>query len=220
MSYNWSAPESLRVTNPPAMLKWILGCLGLIVVVVACALWFGYRKLQTFADLPPVATVTIAAPPSRVFASLASADSMTTWMTQGTQVTSPRHGLLMPGDTVMIVGTVKDTLHKRAMWIVTSVVPDKLFAIEMRNEGTGAVGISRRDSLVAVGGSTLVASWFAMDSLRTMKREKGAAGAVIDMTGKLVLSALRLEANGELKRLKARIEGSAAPDTVAKPPNT
>src|SRR2546430_2898026 len=54
---------ALPISPIPPMLKWILGCLGLAIVIVACAVWFGYRKLQTFADSPPVATVTINAPP-------------------------------------------------------------------------------------------------------------------------------------------------------------
>src|SRR3954467_14403420 len=111
------------------MLKWILGCLGLIVVVVACAVWYGYRKLQTFADKPPVSTITIAAPPSRVFASMASADSFETW-TGATVVKSP-HGLLKTGDTVMMVGGVTDTATKRAMWVVSALDPNKLIATEM-----------------------------------------------------------------------------------------
>jgi uncharacterized protein YndB with AHSA1/START domain len=202
------------------MLKWILGCLGLAIVVVACVVWFGYRKLQTFTDLPPVSTVTIAAPPSRVFASLASADSMTTWMMEGTEVTSPHHGLLVPGDTVMMVGAVTDTLHHRGMWIVTAAIPDKLFAIEMRNEETHEVGDQRRDSLIAVGDSTEVVSSFAdrvVDSL--MARSKSAADKTMaGMTRRLMLSAMRLEGDAELKRLKARIDGRVAPDSVAKPP--
>lgn len=205
------------------MLKWILGCLGLIVVVVACALWYGYRKLQTFTDQPPVSTITIAAPPSRVFATLASADSMSTWMMNGTEVRSPHHGLLVPGDTVMIVGTIKDTATNRAMWIVTAVEPDKLFAIEMRNERTKEVGIWRRDSLVAVGDSTQVISTFAFnmnDSTIKAQTKSSTSKAAVQMIGKLMLSGLRLEGDQELKRIKNRIEGRAEkPDSAAKPPN-
>jgi hypothetical protein len=200
------------------MLKWILGCLGLAIVVVACALWYGYRKLQTFADLPPVSTVTIMAPPSRVFASLASADSMTTWMIEGTKVTSPHHGLLVPADTVMMMGTLTDTLRHRAMWIVTGVTSDKLFTIEMRSESTGEVAIARRDSLIAVGDSTQIVSSFTSpmfdDSVRAAQKKGGAAGAMMGMARKVMMSAQRLDTDAELKRLKARIEGRVVGDSV------
>src|SRR5688572_28704747 len=130
------------------MLKWIAGCLGLIVVVVGFGLWFGYRKLRTFADAPPISTVTIQAPASRVFASMADVDSMTEWRAEGLGIRSSRRGLLRQGDSLVIQSrSTGDDPPMRATWVVSAIRPNKLIALEALNDSTGAIMFTRRDSL-------------------------------------------------------------------------
>jgi len=205
------------------MLKWIGGCLGVVVVVVGFGIWFGYRKLSTFAEAPPVSTVTIMAPPARVFASIADADSMTEWRSEGLGIRSSRRGLLRLGDTLLVQSrSANDNRPMRATWVVSAVTPDRLLAFEVRDDSSGAIMFTRRDSLVAMGDATQIVSSFTspmLDSVRAKHADSGsgATGAVISMGSKLMISAMRLQSDQELKRLKSRIEGRVETDSVSRP---
>lgn len=203
------------------MLKWIGGCLVLVVVGVGAAMWWGYRKLDTFAANPS-ATATIDASPSRVFASLANADSMTEWKVEGLGIRSSRRGLLRVGDTIHAqTSRASDNRPQRSIWVVSAVTPNQLLVLEMRND-SGLVMASRRDSLVARGESTLVVSTFAapgFDSLRTTRGDSGAESKMLGVATKLLIGGMRMQSNVELGRLKARIEGKPMPgDSMPRPP--
>ena len=81
------------------MLKWIAsGCL-VIIVIVAGVSYYGYRQVTKVANQPPT-TVSMAATPERVFASLANIDSMSTWRTSTPAGSAGRTGMLAVGDTL------------------------------------------------------------------------------------------------------------------------
>lgn len=191
------------------MLKWVGGCLVALIVVVGIVMIAGYRKLKEVAAKGPAATV-IYAPAERVFASLADADSMTEWRLEGLGIRSSRTGPLRAGDSLRVQTTMGPNRQQRSLWIVTQSAPGRVFAVEMRDDGTGQVMASRRDSLIAHGAdSTTVISTFAaalVDSLRAMRADTSGGGAA-DMAGMLFLSAMRVQSEAELARLKRRIEG-------------
>ncbi|MEX2155181.1 MAG: hypothetical protein WD825_17680 [Gemmatimonadaceae bacterium] len=204
------------------MLKWIGGCLGLIVVVVGFGMWFGYRKYESFTSAPPISTVTILAPANRVFASIADADSMIEWRSEGLGIRSPRRGLLKLGDTLLVQSrSAGDNRPTRATWVVSALTPGKLLALEVRDDSTGMIMFTRRDSLVDLGDATQIVSTFAapmLDSVRARHADSGgAARAMIGMGSKLVISAMRLQSDQELRRLKSRIEGRVELDSVPRP---
>jgi hypothetical protein len=196
------------------MLKWILGCLGVAVIVVCFAAWYGYRQLKNFAKDGPASTVTIGAPPSRVFASLADPDSMKEWRSEGLGIRSSRHGLLAVGDSVEVESSSSSSTsnrRSRSTWVVTAMIPDVLLALEVRSDSTRSTVFMRRDSLVSVGDSTQVFSSFTapmLDSLQRKSDSKGrAAGAVMGMASNVMIAALRVMSEQELKRLKRHFEG-------------
>jgi uncharacterized protein YndB with AHSA1/START domain len=205
------------------MLRFIGGCLVVVLVVAIAAFWFGYRKLETYTAEGASVTVTIAAPPPRVFASLADADSMTEWRLEGLGLRASRRGLLKQGDTLHAQMRSSGGRQERATWIVTAVVPNKLFATQMLDD-SGRVLATRRDSLVEVADSTKVVTTFAtprFDSIRVAPGNSTgvAGGRALDMASKLVLSGLKLQSTSELDRLKARLErGVARSDTSAPSP--
>jgi len=206
------------------MLKWILGCLGLAVVVVCFAAWYGYKKLQTLAKEGPSAIVTIQAPASRVFASLADADSMTEWRTEGLGIRSSRQGRLQVGDTLLAQGRSRGTTsnqRSRVMWVVTAVIPDTVVGFEARNDSTGMSIFIRRDSVVALGDSTRVVSTFAAPILDSLRRRGDTSGmarnAMINLASNAMVTGMRVMSEQELKRLKGRIEGRPVRDSVPRP---
>src|SRR5258708_24746810 len=123
----------------PTALKWVLGILGVGVVFVCVAAWYGYRKLQSFAGEGP-SSVTIGAPASRVFASIADADSMKKWRSEGLGIRASRQGRLAVGDSLVVQNRSSTTTSSRRMnstWVVTAEIPDVLVALEIRTASTG-----------------------------------------------------------------------------------
>ena len=194
------------------MSKWMKGCL-VILALLALAMWWGYRKMASVASGPPP-DVTIHAPASRVFASLANGDSIPTWMGRGNVVVVSRHGMVLPGDTISVqLRRAFGGRFERIRWIVSAVVPDKLVVLEVRSDTTGTLLGTRRDSLISMGDSTRVVSNVVValpDSIRRAAKSdtgtKGSADAMIDMTSRMIFSAFRMESKLDLTRLKTRIE--------------
>jgi uncharacterized protein YndB with AHSA1/START domain len=194
------------------MWKWIVGAAVIIVVLLVGAFWYGYRKLTTGGDS---ATVTIAATPDRVFASLADPDSMVVWMGTGSKVAALHHGLLREGDTLHIETGTPGRSHQQYVWVVGEVTPPRLLVLQMRADTSG-VFATRRDSLVARGDSTTIISTIAspmIDSMRTQRGDTGGrvGGALLNFGSKVLISAFRIVSERELKRLKARLEGQPMP---------
>ncbi len=223
------------------MWKWFGGCAALVVVLAICAGVWGYSKYEKFTAAGGSTTVIVHAPADRVFASLANGDSLSTWTSDSStsevdlsvrdkgrnvtaawrdgRATTSRHGLLQPGDTIHIESNSRESADAATFtWMVTEVLSNRLLALELRNDRSGAVTAIRRDSLIASGDSTLIVCTVAspmMDSVRTAAHDTGGAARsrAVDMGSKLLLSAFRLESEVELKRLKAHIEGPPAPTT-------
>ena len=197
----------------PTALKWVLGILGVGVVFVCVAAWYGYRKLQSFAGEGP-SSVTIGAPASRVFASIADADSMKKWRSEGLGIRASRQGRLAVGDSLVVQNRSSTTTSSRRMsstWMVTAVIPDVLVALEVRNDSTGEPMFTRRDSLIALGDSTRVMSSFSAPILNKLKTRGDTSGmarsAVLNLASNVMIAGLRVVSDQELRRLKGHIEG-------------
>ncbi len=199
------------------MIKWILGILAVIVVVVAGTCFYGYKQLTGGGGS---ATVTMAGTPERIFAALATADSMVLWMTDS-KIEGPfGKGMLAVGDTLRTRGAAKaDSLPNVSTsfngdWIVREVHAPTLLVMEMVSDSAGVqkVILVRRDSLAVVGDSTTVVTTFAspmLDSLSTTVRDSSKAGSsVLSGASKIMLGAMRMGTQGELELLKKRVEGT------------
>lgn len=199
------------------MVKWIGGCLVVVVIFVAAASWWGFRAMKDSLAPDGSAVVMIGAPPSRVFASLAHGDSVATWMARGNTVTASRHAPLVPGDTLRIqmkvmIGSAGQQLH----WQVSEVEPDRLIVLRLLSDTSDVVVAIRRDSLTAVGDSTRIVSRLVspmIDSITAAgaKTADGKSDGMMDMTSNLMLSMFRVQSKLDLLQLKARIESSCIP---------
>ena len=101
---------------------------------------------------------------------------------------------------------------------MSEVTPGRLLVLQMRNDPTGQIFATRRDSLVATGDSTVVVSTIGspmIDSLRNERGDSGGklGGAVLDFSSKMLVSAFRVISERDLRRLKARLEGKPMPNS-------
>ena len=191
------------------MWKWLGGCLVVVAVLVTGAMIWGYRAMKDSLAPDGSATVTIGAPPARVFASIGHGDSAATWMAQGSTVLTSRHDLLVPGDTLRIEMKPRFPGPQKAMiWRVKDVVRDTLLVLELLSDSTHGVMATRRDSVFAVGDSTRVVTKLLSPMLDSMGRGDGKAkGAARGGFGPdFLLSMFRMQSKLELLRLKDRIE--------------
>jgi uncharacterized protein YndB with AHSA1/START domain len=196
--------------------KWIVGLTAAMVVHFAAAVFVGYRKYKEFTAAGNAATVAIAASPERVFASLATADSLSTWMGTRMSITTSRPGTLEAGDTLRIIE--RDSTGRRSVgltWTVTEVRNNQLVAVAIKSDTSEQVLFTRRDSLVPMGDSTMVISSVAsplFDQFRKTHNDSAQpGGAIVDFGSNLAVAAMRHQSELELKRLKSRIEGTAPP---------
>ncbi|MES2304889.1 MAG: SRPBCC family protein [Gemmatimonadota bacterium] len=198
------------------MWKWILGILAVLAIVVIGGAYFGYKKMTAAGD---TLTMTIAGSPERIFASLATPDSMSAWVASA-KVTRPiGKGMLVAGDTLVLDDPGREIGGNRQNmdWVVKEISAPRLLVLEMRPD-TGKVKstlMMRRDSLVAQGDSTVLISTFSapfMDSVGTATKDSSKmGGAIVSGASKVMVGALRLIYESDLKRLKARIEGTPTP---------
>jgi uncharacterized protein YndB with AHSA1/START domain len=194
------------------MWKWLSGCLLLVIVLVAFGLWRGYRTMSSSLSPDGSVRVTIAAPPARVFASLADGDSVATWMAQGSIVKSSRHGRFVPGDSVRVeTRTMIGVPKSHLTWRVSEVVPDRLVAWQLIPDTTARVVAIRRDSLVALGDSTIVISKVIAPKLDSLRKSQAtssdsAANGFARIGSDLLINVIRMQPKLELTRLKGRIE--------------
>lgn len=202
------------------MLKWILGALALIVIAVGGTCFYGYRQLTSGGD---TITMTMAATPERLFASLATPDSMALWLSSSEVLGPFGKGVLAVGDTLRFKGTGRGAdstagVRVSGDWVVREVGAPYLLVMEMRADSAGRrqVILMRRDSLVAAGDSTtLITSFNAplLDSLQVATRDSSKVGSsILGGATKMMIGAMRLGTEQELQRLKARVEGRAMPE--------
>jgi uncharacterized protein YndB with AHSA1/START domain len=190
------------------MLKWIGGCLVLVIVLLAGGSWFAMRTMRESLEPDGSARVTIWAPQQRIYASLSNGDSIRTWMAAGNTVTTWRHGPLAVGDSIRVELSRKLGPQRPMIWRISELVPNRVVAMELMAQATGRVLGVRRDSLVAVGDSTMVVSTVVSRLLRDTTRS-----ATAEVAGDMMLSMFRLQAKLELQGLKGRIEGPSTQKT-------
>jgi len=184
------------------MWKWIGGIVLIIILCFAAAIWTGYRKLTADGD---AATVTIAGTPERIFAALATHDSLPSWYVLKGQPAPAGHGLIGIGDSLPAQIPQSASRGRKSRWVADTVVPGKLIALSLHTD-TAVVAV-RRDSLVSIGDSTEIISTISSPLMENVKARNPGGARLIGVSSKLLVSAMRLQSKVELLRLKNHIEG-------------
>jgi uncharacterized protein YndB with AHSA1/START domain len=179
-------------------------------------------------DQPPVASVVIAASPERVFASMANADSLYTWMSMRPALN--HGGMLVAGDSfpmATIDGSHGAPPGQRMTWIISEVKAPSLLVFDIRSDSLGLVMASIRDSLVARGDSTEVISTVSTFSIDSLTARAGTANkaapenrAAATMVSKMMVIPFRIQAGRDLQKLKAHIEAAVPVDTAPRTPDS
>jgi uncharacterized protein YndB with AHSA1/START domain len=195
------------------MWKWIGGILLGIVLLIGTCTYVGYNKLQKLAGDDGPATTMVGASPERVFATLATGDSVADWMSVSGSVRSSRRGSFKVGDTVTVIQRGGTETTQRAAWIVTEVTPAKLLVLEMRGDGPMQVMANRRIALEARGDSTAIISTVASPLVDSVKAQRDTS-AMMSFASKMMLTAMRMQSKAELAQLKLHIEGAPAGDAA------
>jgi len=196
------------------MWKWLGGCLVVVIVAIAVASWWGFKAMRDSLAPDGSARVAVAATPARVFSSLSHSDSIGTWMAQGSRVTTSRKGALAAGDTLRIeLRSTAGFPSQRMTWQVNEVVPDRLLVLRLLSDSQQPIQALRRDSLVAIGDSTMIISRIEVDTrARAGPDSAGKPGSpALGVGGEVMVQMLRMQAKLELEALKSRIERAAAP---------
>jgi uncharacterized protein YndB with AHSA1/START domain len=192
------------------MLKWIGGIALLLAVLLVSGLCYGYNKMQKFAGDDGPATTMVGAPLNRVFALLATGDSVPEWMSVSGSVRPSRHGPLAIGDTLTVIGSASSEAQRRAHWIVTELTPGRLLVLQMRGDSLGVVMASRRFALEARGDSTAIISTVASPAIDSVKAARRDSSVMMGFASKMMLAALRMQSKVELGQLKSHLEGGPA----------
>jgi uncharacterized protein YndB with AHSA1/START domain len=185
------------------MLKWLGGCAVVAVILIVGGAYFAMRTVRESLSPDGSARVAIHAPPERVFASLASADSIPTYMGAGNKLTISRHGPLQIGDSIRV--ELRTTLGMKAepmIWIVKEIVPNQKIVFQLGAVGNSPASAIKSDSLFAQGDSTIVIGRLAFQLADSAK-----ASATSDMMSTM----FQMQSKLELESLKIRIEGKAPP---------
>ncbi len=185
------------------MLKWLGGCAVVAVILIVGGAYFAMRTVRESLSPDGSARVAIHAPPERVFASLASADSVATYTSAGNKVTVNRTGPLQVGDSIRT--ELRTTLGMKTqpmIWIVKEIVPNQKIVFQMGAMGSKAPGAIKSDSLFAKGDSTIVVGRLAVQLPDSSKA---------DATSDMMNTMFQMQSKLELESLKIRIEGKAAP---------
>ncbi len=195
------------------MLKWILGGLLVLAVVLGGTCWYGYKQVTDGGD---TAEVVMASTQERVFASLVNTDSMAAWM-ETTNI-SPLSRDLVPGDTLRVRGTmrVRGQIGTKVdgaadmQWVIRDIQAPSLIVMEMVDDSLGRAVMSRRDEISMRNDSVVVRSIFSselMDSVRTAEADSSKmAGSVLGGVHKLMVGGARMMTQSQLEQLKARVE--------------
>ena len=187
------------------MWKWLTGCLLIVVLLVIGGTWWGYQKMQSSISPDGSVRVTVAATPARVFELLSNADSIGTWMAGGNAVFTNKHGPFVPGDSIRIGMRMQVGPRGEQMtWQISQVVPGQVVARQLVSPDPGHPFVAvRRDSIAAVGDSTLVVS--------TTTTSGASANATSSL---LALSMFRVQSKIELMALKGHVEMSGPRATI------
>ncbi len=191
------------------MLKWILGILGVLALLLAGTCWYGYRELTSGGD---TARVAIVAAPERVWQHLVDLDSLRAWQDSAATVTSTGGAVLAVGDTVRIETSLRGRpvgAEQRMHWVVARVDSPRVVVWTAIDDSTGIEVVRRIDSIAVAGDSVILTSRFGspmIDSLRTADSGGGLARSLMGGVTKMASAALRAIAEQDLARLKARLE--------------
>jgi hypothetical protein len=191
------------------MLKWILGIVLVLIVAVMGTCWYGYTKITSGGG---IATVTVATTPGRAWNYFTMPDSVRVWQDSGSTVTFSTDSVLAAGDTLWLESRSPGSASTQRMrWTLEHMDIPRVLVWSARDDSSRVEIVRRTDSIVPLGDSVRLVSVFvspAMDSISASDSVGGFGERLLSGAGKMAAGAMRMLAERDLGRLKARLEGS------------
>jgi uncharacterized protein YndB with AHSA1/START domain len=189
------------------MLKWILGTILVLVLAVMGTCWYGFNKITSGGGL---ATVTVATTPERAWHYFTMPDSLRAWQDSGSTVTFSTDSMLAVGDTMWLESRSPGAPSTQRMrWTLEQMQAPQVLVWSARDDSSRVEIVRRTDSIVALGDSVRLVSVFAspaMDSISASDSVGGFGERLLNSAGKVAAGAMRMLAERDLGRLKARLE--------------
>jgi hypothetical protein len=188
------------------MLKWILGIIVALALLIGGSCYFGYRELTSEG---PTASVNLAGvTPEQAWSYLTVPDSMQTWRDSTTRLTTSRDSALTLGDTVRLTSVGRSNRSSDLTWVLHRIEPYRVIEwVSASNEQDGN-RLHRLDSLVPTGDSLRLSSTFlapSMDSMAAADSIGKMGRGLLSSAGKMLVGVMRLMAQDDLERLKQHI---------------
>lgn len=195
--------------------KWILPIGSLLLLFAGVTCYFGVKAVADFGDQ---STATYPVAPARLYAEIATPDSIAKWIGATTVIAPLGKGPMQVGDTIRLTSTptpgVPPSRGLVSGWVVREAIPERLLVRDLYDSLHHKSPIAvRRDSFVAIGDSTRLITSFAsspfVDSAATKMRDSSpvmgrmAGGLFTMMRGFLTASA-----NEEQRLLQLRLGGT------------
>ena len=143
---------------------------------------------------------------------ISDADSIQSWADSASVMRVSRQGPLEVGDTLSIDGPNPgggDVNSSRRMTLIVEEIHAPITLTWVARDTSGQGTVSRVDSVIQLGDSVRISSTFAValaDSLARADTSSSIAGRLVKGTFQVVVGALRMATQGDLDRLKARLE--------------
>ncbi len=189
------------------MKKWLLAIVLALVVIVGGTC---YRLIRSVRETPDHVTQVVHGSQADVFAALSHVDSLRRWLPQGAQVSPVDLGTIQPGDTLTVrgaelisAGEEKPVADEWTMVVQEVRAPDLLVTAQMIRDSTGqfVVGQIWRDSLTALGDSTLVQTQVVLTPAGMLRRRPGDTSTAMRTVDYLALGIGAIRAQGRLNQL-------------------
>jgi uncharacterized protein YndB with AHSA1/START domain len=188
------------------VLKWIVGIILALVLLVAGSCWFTYRRLASEGN---VASVTVAATPDHIWQLLTVPDSLRTWYDTASVLSTSTDSALQVGDTLRLRSRGESAAERDAFQLVLRRADaPTLLVWEMVSDsaGPGAVLLRRTDSIVPMGDSVRIVSVMATPSIDSVSDSLGSFGRrLVSAGGRMAMGGFRMMAQHQLELLRNRL---------------
>jgi uncharacterized protein YndB with AHSA1/START domain len=188
------------------VLKWIVGILLALVLLVAGSCWFTYRRLASGGN---VASVTVAATPDHVWRLLTVPDSLRTWYDTSSVLTTSADSALQVGDTLALSSRGAEPSATSFRLVLTRAEAPTLLVWDMVSDsgGPGVVLLRRTDSIVALGDSVRIVSVMATPTIDSVTDSLGGLGRrLANAGGRMAAGGFRMMAQHQLELLRERLQ--------------
>jgi uncharacterized protein YndB with AHSA1/START domain len=185
------------------MLKWVVGIVLALVLLVAGSCWYTYRNLTREGT---VATVTVRATPEHVWALLTEPDSIRSWYDTAATVSFSTDSTLAVGDSIILRSTGSTRPGSGLVMVLDRAERPSLLVWGMRGDSVERVILERTDSIVAQGDSVRIVSVSSTPAITAMTDSLGGfSRRLVGAGSRMAAGGMRMMVQRQLEALRDRL---------------